>query len=589
MKLSRIILVFALLLNAASVCAEEFLDPKDAFRLSTQVIGADTVEVRFDIAPKYYLYRSRFKFATDSTAVGLGQPVFPSGKIKHDENFGDVEVYSGQLSLRLPVQKRPAEMQNLAVQITYQGCSEEGVCYQPQTALMKINLPPSSAKSGEAPPADDASRISGMLKNASFWLVLVSFFGFGALLSLTPCIFPMIPILSSIIVGQGENISRGRGFYLSLAYVLGMAVSYAAAGIAAGLTGTLLSSALQNAWVLGSFAVLFIVLSLSMFGFYELQLPGFLQSKISEETNQLKRGSIHSTVLMGALSALICGPCVAAPLAGALLYIGQTGDAILGGAALFTLALGMGLPLLLVGLSAGTLLPRAGPWMNAIKKIFGVVLLATALWFVQPVVPAVAAMVGWALLCIIPAIYLHALDPLPTNAKSWARLWKGVGVTQLVCGAAILVGTLAGARDPLQPLAFLMIPKASVAETPHVAFTRVRTFAELDSQISAATIEGKPMLLDFYADWCVSCKEMERFTFSDPAVQAKLKGFVVLQADVTANLTEDTALLKRFGLFGPPGIVFFNRKGTEISELRSVGFKDAALFSSLLDRADKQL
>ncbi|HZX30124.1 MAG TPA: protein-disulfide reductase DsbD, partial [Rhodocyclaceae bacterium] len=360
-------------------------------------------------------------------------------------------------------------------------------------------------------------------------------------------------------------------------------VTYAAAGVAAGLTGTLVSTALQNPWILGSFALVFVVLSLSMFGFYELQLPTALQSKLSEEAGHLQGGRGIGVFLMGALSALIVGPCVAAPLAGALLYIGQTRDALLGGAALFVMAIGMGVPLIAVGLSAGTLLPRAGAWMEAVKKAFGVLLLGTAVWLVSPVLPAPVPMLAWAVLLIIPAIYLHALDPLPANAKSWQRFWKGVGIVMLLTGAALLIGALAGGRDPLQPLAGLR-GQAVAAEAKKLSFERVKSVAELDSRLKSA---GKPVMLDFYADWCVSCKEMERFTFADAGIQAKLTGFTVLQADVTANSEEDKALLARFGLFGPPGIIFFDAAGKEVAGVRVVGFQDAAAFGQILDKAAK--
>jgi len=360
-----------------------------------------------------------------------------------------------------------------------------------------------------------------------------------------------------------------------------MAVTYAAAGVAAGLSGTLLSAALQNAWVLGAFALVFVVLSFSMFGFYELQLPTALQSKLSEESGHLQGGRGIGVFLMGALSALIVGPCVAAPLAGALLYIGQTGDAVLGGTALFVMALGMGMPLLAVGLAGGSLLPKTGPWMEGVKKAFGVLLLATAVWLVSPVIPPVAQMLAWAALLIIPAIYLHALDPLPPHAKGWHRFWKGIGIVMLLTGAALLIGALAGGRDPLQPLAALR-GQAVAAEQKHLPFERITSLTELDARIAAA---GKPVMLDFYADWCVSCKEMERFTFTDPAVQAKLAGFTLLQADVTANNADDKALLARFGLFGPPGIMFFDPSGREIKSVRVVGFQEAAVFLKNLQRA----
>jgi thiol:disulfide interchange protein DsbD len=397
----------------------------------------------------------------------------------------------------------------------------------------------------------------------------------------------MVPILSGIIVNHGHAVTHGRAFVLSAAYVLGMAATYAVVGVAAGFSGTLLSAALQNAWVLSSFALIFVVLSLSMFGFYEMQLPTALQSRLSETANR-QGGSLAAIGVMGALSALIVGPCVAAPLAGALLYIAQTGDAWLGGGALFAMGLGMGVPLLIVGVFSRSLLPKAGPWMEAVKKFFGVVMLATALWMVSPVIPLWLQMLGWSLLLVVPAIYLRALEPLPAHAGGWSRLWKGLGVMLLLAGAAMLIGMLGGARDPLQPLGFLRAGTASggaVAASAHPQFERLLSVEELDQQLKTAT---KPVLLDFYADWCVSCKEMEKFTFADPQVAAVMAQFTLLQADVTANSDADKALLKRFGLFGPPGIIFFDAQGRELNNLRVVGYMAAEQFLTILKSAQNQ-
>ena len=575
MTMRLLFLVFAFFISL--VHAEEFLDPAVAFKPSVRALDGQTIEVSYEIAKGYYLYRDKFRFTVDGETTTLGTPTFPKGKEHNDENFGKVEVYYKTVAIRVPVERSSSGLLPLKLNVTSQGCADAGVCYPPQTQPLSVELPDPASAPAAAPAAaegDESGQIASTLKHAGFWANLAFFFLAGLGLSLTPCVFPMIPILSGIIAGQGHKNSHTRGFALSLAYVLGMAVTYAAAGVAAGMTGTLISSALQNSWVLGSFALVFVVLSFSMFGFYELQLPTSLQSKLSEESGHLQGGRGIGVFLMGALSALIVGPCVAAPLAGALLYIGQTGDAVLGGTALFVMALGMGAPLIAVGIAGGSLLPKTGAWMEGVKKAFGVLLLATAVWLVSPVMPPVASMLAWAVLLIIPAIYLHALDPLPPHAKGWSRFWKGIGIVMLLTGAALLIGALSGSRNPLQPLAGLR-GQAMAAEEKRLPFERVASLQALEEKIKAA---GQPVMLDFYADWCVSCKEMEQFTFTDPAVQAKLAGFKLLQADVTANNADDKALLARFGLFGPPGIIFFDAKGQEIKAVRIVGFQDTAQF-----------
>ncbi len=569
---------------AAPVSASEFLHPSAAFKPSVRALDGQSLEVRFEIAKGYYLYRDNFRFATEP-ATALGAPLLPPGREKLDETFGRVQVYYGEAVIRLPVERASSGKLPLALAVTSQGCAEGGVCYPPFKQTLSVELPDPATTPAAPPPraseasargGDEAGRIAQTLAQSGFTWAILSFFGFGLLLSLTPCVFPMVPILSGILVGAGgERVSTRRGFSLSLAYVLGMAATYAAVGVAAGKTGTLLSSALQNAWVLGAFSLVFVVLAFSMFGFYELQLPAFVQQGFARRTAR-QRGSISASALMGALSSLVAGPCVAAPLAGALLYIGRSGDALFGGVALFCLALGMGVPLLVVGLSAGTLLPRAGPWMEKIRHAFGFILLATALWFVSPLVPVGLQMGAWALLLIIPAIGLHAIDPLPVKADNSTRLGKAIGVVMLIAGAAMLVGALSGARDPLQPLAGL---GRSAAKSQGLSFERVRTLAELESRISSA---GRPVMLDFYADWCVTCKEMERDTFADARVQQKVSGWTLLQADVTANSDDDRALLSRFRLYGPPGIIFFDAKGGEVGDVRVVGFQNPDAFLKTL-------
>ncbi|AYH42131.1 protein-disulfide reductase DsbD [Azoarcus sp. DN11] len=606
--MSRLLSLLALLASLLALSAPAGaapsgspMRPEEAFVLSAQALDPQTVEVTVKIASDYYLYADKFRFRADPDTVSFGTPQRPPGHVKNDEFFGRVETYRKEVKLLLPV-TAPDGVTKFRLLGAVQGCWDGGICYPPNEQTADIDLMAKPVKTGgsfldgllsrddrSAPGAtgiagDESGRIAGLLRDASGPLVLLSFFGFGLLLAFTPCMFPMIPILSGIIVGHGHNISRGRAFMLSLVYVLGMAVTYAAAGVAAGLSGTMLSAALQNAWVLGSFALVFVLLSLSMFGFYELQLPSALQSRLSSTASHQQGGHLGGVAVMGVLSALIVGPCVAAPLAGALLYIAQTGNAALGGAALFAMALGMGAPLLAVGVAARSVLPRAGAWMEGVKKAFGVMLLAVAVWLLTPVVPPLLPMLAWAALLVFSGIFLHAIDPLPPQAKGWQRFWKGVGVVLLIGGAAMLVGALAGSRDPLQPLAVLHTgtagANANAAEAPR--FEKVSSVAELDARLTST---DRPVMLDFYADWCVSCKEMERFTFTDPKIAARMGRMLLLKADVTANNDDDKALLKRFNLFGPPGTIFFDRNGKERNDLRVVGFLEAGPFGEVLDRA----
>ena len=602
--LARITLVVLLLLNAAlatGASEPELLEPEKAFRFSARLVADNQVEVRYTIAPGYYMYRDKFRFSAEPDRVALDASRLPPGKVKKDEFFGDVQTYRGNLRLVLPLAVSGEAVERFTLKAMSQGCADIGVCYPPQESRAEITLAafsPGAAGSGTSPflesapggaggpaalpvqdfPQSEDARVAGLFKGG-FGVLVASFFGFGLLLAFTPCVFPMIPILSGILVPHGQHLTHARGLALSAAYVLGMALTYAAAGVAAGLLGTMLSAALQNPWVLSAFAAVFVVLALSMFGFYELQLPSAIQSRLAVATNRLHGGHFASVFVMGALSALIVGPCVAAPLAGALLYIGQSGDGVLGGAALFALALGMGVPLLAVGASAGALLPKSGPWMAAVSRFFGVVLLGVAIYLVSPLLPAALHLLAWAALLVVCAVYLHALDPLPQGAPGYRKLFKGVGVLALLIGALLIVGALSGGRDVLQPLAGLR--SAGGAAAGAARFQRVENLAELESAIRSAA--GTPVVLDFYADWCVSCKEMEAFTFSDPEVRKRLDAMHKLQIDVTANLDHHQQALKRFELFGPPGIVFFDRQGNEIKGLRVIGFQPAAKFAATLD------
>lgn len=577
--------------GAAHAAEPDLLQPEKAFRFSARLVDAGRVEVRYEIAPGYYMYRDKFRFDAEPASIALAAPQLPPGKIKKDEFFGAVQIYRGDVRFVLPLSVAGEQVPRFSLKATSQGCADVGVCYPPQEqkadiVLAGLSSPTAAAGAspflqsvpGAAPakPQSEDALIAELFKGG-FWLLVASFFGFGLLLALTPCMFPMIPILSGILVPHGEHLTHARGFALSLAYVLGMAITYALAGVAAGMLGTMLSAALQNPWVLSSFAVLFVVLALSMFGYYELQLPSALQSRLTVTTNKLHGGHFASVFAMGVLSALIVGPCVAAPLAGALLYISQSGNVVLGGAALFAMAFGMGVPLLVIGTSAGALLPKAGPWMETVKRFFGVMLLGVAIYLVSSLLPVAVQMLAWAALFIVCAIFLQAIDPLPHGAPGYRKLFKGIGVIALLAGVAYFVGALSGSRDLLQPLGGLRIADAPAA----AKFQRVNSVAELEGAIQAAA--GKPVLLDFYADWCVTCKEMESYTFTNDAVQSRLGEMVKLQADVTANLDDHKALLKRFGLFGPPGIVFFDRQGNEIRGLRVVGFQPADKFVATLD------
>ncbi len=564
--------------------AQQLLDPAVAFKFSAQALDAKTLEVRYQIAKGYYMYRDKFKFALEPASVQLGEAQLPKGDVHNDEYFGKVETYRKEVRILLPLVGAAAGTA-IKLSVTSQGCADIGVCYPPQVQTAQIVLDaslPAAAPSGSQAASGeigDEARFEQLLASGSLWLIAAAFFGAGVLLTFTPCVLPMIPILSGIIVGEGRNATRTRAFALSCAYVLGMSVTYTAIGIGAALSGSLLSAALQNPWVLSAFAAVFVLLSLSMFGFYELQLPSGFHAKLTEKSNRLKGGHFGATVVMGVLSAAIVSPCIAAPLAGALLYISQTRDVVLGGSALFAMSMGMGVPLVLVGVFEGTFLPKSGHWMNSVKHFFGVWLLAVAIWIVSPVLPPAAQMLAWAALLIGCAMVLRAIDPLPPGAGTAVRLWKGVGFLALLAGAALALGALAGSRDVLRPLAGFSA--GGERGTQPAQFRRIKNLAELETLVQAA---GKPVMLDFYADWCVSCKEMEAFTFTDAKVKAKLDGLMLLQADVTANTPEDKALLKRFSLFGPPGIVFFDRQGKEIQGLRVIGYQAADAFLANLNR-----
>ena len=593
---------------ADNTAEQELLRVDDAFAMTTTVVDPETVNVHWHIADGYYLYTDKFKFKVLDGQVSIDPASIkpPKGKIKHDPSFGTVEIIHHDADFNVHFLRQSQAETPVTLQIRYQGCKEDAVCYPPQKRKVSVVLaamsgPISAAPQQTAPVAaapdqstataatgadsgvklSETESISEKLKTSGFFLNILTFFGFGLLLALTPCVFPMIPILSGIIVGQGEKITPMKGFTLSLAYVSAMALTYAVAGIIAASLNFNIQAASQNIWVISIFSLIFILLAMSMFGFYEIQLPSALQTKLSSISDSQQGGSMVGAFIMGALSAVIVGPCVAPPLAGALLYISQTGNQLLGGVALFALGIGMGTPLLIIGGSAGSFLPRAGMWMETIKKIFGVLLLGVAIWFISRVVPPVVELYLWAALLIVTAIYMGALDQLKEDA-SWRRLWKGLGIIMLVYGIVLVIGASGGSDSVLKPLqGIAQLSGGEAAQSKNeLQFKRIKSLADLNAEVQKASQNGQNVMLDFYADWCVSCKEMEAYTFPDPAVQSALNNVVLLQADVTANDDTDQALMKNFGIIGPPAIIFYGKDASELKPYRMVGFKDADKFAA---------
>jgi len=543
---------------------EKFLKLDEAFEFSAEFPSPSYLVVRWKIADGYYLYRDKLAFSLQGEAE-LGTPALPPSILEKDPLFGDVQIYKQPL-LEITIPVKTKGLQAVTLNVNYQGCAAAGFCYPPTTKAVDLQL----GKSSVLPEQD---QLMHLLVSANVLYIVMVFFGLGLLLSLTPCVFPMIPILSSIIVGQGTQVTMARAFIMSLVYVLAMAFTYAIAGVLTGLAGENLQAAFQNPWVLASFALVFVILSLSMFGFYELQMPNALQTKLTGFSNRQQGGTLIGVAIMGILSALIVGPCVAAPLVGALMYIAQTGDAVLGGLALFVMSLGMGIPLIIVGISAGHFLPKAGGWMDSVKAVFGVMLLGVAIWMLERIIHGQVIMLLWATLLIVSAVYMGALDRLSAGVSGWHKLWKGVGLILLVYGVLLMIGAASGNVNPLQPLHNLNVTQNSSISTEAVQFKPIKGVSGLERELAAA--QGKRVMLDFSADWCVSCKEMEHFTFSDAGVQQALADFVLLQADVTHNDDQDKALYKRFGIFGPPAIMFFDKNGQEQGAYRVVGFMSA--------------
>jgi thioredoxin:protein disulfide reductase len=625
----------------ASAANEDFLPPEKAFALTAQVLDSKTVRLNWNIADGYYLYQERISVEADASQGKLGAVAMPKGEEKFDKNFNKtMVVYKHQLSLDVPIEKANA---SLPITVGYQGCAVAGLCYPPTTADLKVALaiygasadsvkveangdlfgggaqavaaatplaaPAMLAGAAAALPVPansdgkiavvDANRtqpatdsIATTLASGSLLKTMGVFWIAGLLLAFTPCVLPMVPILSSLIAGQSGVVTRRKGFLLALAYSLGMALIYAGFGVAAGLAGEGLAAALQNPWVLGGFALMLSAMALSMFGVYELQLPSSIQTGATNFSNKFKGGSYVGVFIMGGVSALVVGPCVAAPLAGALVYISQTRDVVLGGLALFAMALGMSVPLLLVGASAGSLLPRAGMWMERVKQVFGMMLFGVAIWMVSPVLPAAVHMLLWAAWLLMAAALLGGLGGHAHDQKAHpAARTAGIGAAALA--AVLLMGAASGGQSILQPLAHLkgaggtaMAATISPGTGGHaLAFERVSNVAQLETALQQAGQKGQPVMLDFYADWCVSCKEYDAFTFSDQSVKKRLSKVRLLQADVTKNSADDKALMKRFGLFGPPGIVFFDANGTSSITHKVIGYQKTSEFHASLDIA----
>jgi len=563
------------------------LPEEQAFQLELVAMDAGQLLARFTAHPGYYLYQHTIAFEfVDQPEFRISELQFPQAIPKTDEFFGDTQVYYDQVELPVLIERPAGPAVTVELRASLQGCQEDGICYPPMQRSFAVDLPAATRAIGSpaaaaAPSVElmptpvsrpasaesEQSRLATALE-ANPMLAMLLFFMAGVLLAFTPCVFPMVPILSGLIAGDADNMTTMRAFRLSLVYVLAMAVVYTAFGVIAALLGQNLQAVFQHPAILTSFALLFVLLSLAMFGFYELQLPSSLQTRLNQMSNRQRGGTLFGAAIMGGLSALVVGPCVAPALMGALIYIGQTGDAVLGGGALFSMALGMGVPLVIWGTSAGKLLPRAGVWMNAIKAVFGVGLLALAIWMMERVLPGGVIMLLWGALAVASGVYLGATTRLETGVSGWSKLWQTLGIVLFVFGILQLVGAAAGGRDWTRPLDAFRGGAGAAAQVQAPVFTEVQNLDQLERAIAAAR---RPVFLDFYADWCVDCIRMERRTFPDPAVANLLDQFDLIKIDVTANNADHQQVLRHFGLIGPPALLFFSG-GEELEAYRRFGF-----------------
>ena len=573
----------------------EFLPPDEAFVFTHDRLPDGQLELVWEIAPRYYLYRDKFKVESPNRTAEVALGELPPGEEKDDAEFGKVRIFRDRFMATASLQPATGARE-VTVKVTYQGCAEDGICYPPIRKTLVLPAMAGAAAAvptGQAlsapPPGEGAGdlsevdRISSELAGSGLPRVVATFLGFGLLLSLTPCVFPMVPIVSGLVVGEHGRASAVRGLVLSGTYVLAMATVYALAGLLAGLFGQNLQAAFQHPVALVTFSAVFVALALSMFGFFHLQLPAGLRQRLHLSSQNARSGSLAGAAAMGGLSAVIVGPCVAPPLAGALLYLGQQGSPLVGGVALFALGLGMGVPLLLVGASAGHFLPRAGAWLERVQHVFGVVSLGVAVWFLGRILPPEVTLALWAALFIGTGVFLGALEPLPETATGWSKLWKALGLGLLLYGGVLVVGAAAGADDLRRPLAPLTAPQVAHAAERGPAFQPIKGQSGLAQALEAARGAGRPALLDFYADWCIECKKLERETFENADITAKLAGFTLLRADVTLNDAEDRALLASLSLHGPPAVLMFDSTGRERRAQRLVGFEGPTAFGARLD------
>ncbi len=559
----------------------EPLPAEQAFVADVEVIDPFRLAVNWRVADGYYLYRDSLMATVLEGRAQAAMPVVPRGTPKWDEHFGDTEVFYSEARMEVPLSRPTPAAGLIELTLAYQGCKENSICYPPGTYTLAVDLPEATGAeplTRAAAPISEQDRLSGMIMESSIGMVMLTFVGLGLLLAFTPCVLPMVPILSGIIAGQGKDVTTGRAFALSLTYVLGMAFTYTLAGALVGAMGGQLQAALQKPWIIVSVATLFVALALSMFGLYELQMPAAIQNRLTGASNRQKSGTFFGTAIMGALSALVVTTCVAPPLVATLTVMAQAADVTRGALALFAMSIGMGLPLLVIGTSAGKLLPRAGAWMEKVKGAFGFMMLGLAIWMLERLLPGAVTVALWGVLIFVAGVFMGAFTTLLPDAGTTPKLGKGFGLLASLYGAMLLIGALAGAQDPLQPLRFVSVSSNGAAHS-ELEFQPIKTVEDLEGALARASASGQTVMLDFYADWCVSCKEMERYTFTDERVHAALDRTVLLQADVTANDEADQSLLNHFGIFGPPTIMFFDDYGQEQAGYRVVGFMPADEFA----------